>query len=356
MLPDKNQRIQFATSSLAVVLVAAVSYPFKEVIGYRAVALILMLVVSILAMRFSLYPVLLAAVLSALIWDYFFIPPYFTLHVNDPADALLLGMYFAIASLNGVLTARMRRYEKIAREKESRLNTLKLYDTVFNALSHELRTPISTILGASDNLLFENSGLTETAKKSLYAEINGAAERLNRLTVDLLNLSRLESGFLQPKLDWCEVSELVYTVTNSLEEFLKDRQLVIDIQDNMPLVKLDFVLMEQVLRNLVLNAARHTPDGGRIFINSSCREGVFSLSVTDSGKGFPPDEIEHVFEKFQRLSNAQTGGLGLGLSIAKGFVEAHGGTVEASNEPGFGARITLHIPVETNALNSLDHE
>jgi two-component system sensor histidine kinase KdpD len=115
--PLRLKAAHFIVSSLTVIVVAGIIFPFRDYVGYRAVALLLMFVVSVLAMRYSLYPVLLAAFLSALIWDFFFIPPSFTLHVNDPGDALMLGMYFIIAVLNGVLTARIRRLEKLAMEK-----------------------------------------------------------------------------------------------------------------------------------------------------------------------------------------------------------------------------------------------
>lgn len=347
---------QSALSTLAVVAAAAACYPFAEVIGYRAVALILMFVVSVLAMRLSLYPVLLAAVLSAAIWDFFFIPPYFTFHVNDPADALMLAMYFIIALLNGVLTARIRRFEKTALDEEARANTLKLYDTLFQSLTHELRTPIATILGASDNLLDKDSNLDKSAQKALYGEINTAAERLNRLTNDLLNQSRLDSGFIRPKLDWCDAGELIYTVINRLGPVLSERRVSVQLPENLPLVRLDFGLMEQVLHNIVLNAANHTPEGGTIDIEAAYREGAFYLAVADSGSGFPAAELDRVFEKYHRFSPHKTNGIGLGLSIAKGFVGAHGGAIKAENIPGGGARISIRIPSEAGFLEHSAHE
>lgn len=348
----KKIRLQFAGSVLSVVAISMLCYPFADLIGYRTVALILMFVVSLLAMQMSLYPVLAAAVLSAAIWDFFFIPPNFTFHPTDPADTLMLGMYFAIALLNGVLTARIRRLEEISREKESRENTLKLYDTLFNSLSHELRTPIATILGASDHLLNHDAKLREEDKVALYTEIDTAAERLDHLTKDLLNQSRLDSGFIRPKLDWCDVGELVYTVVNRLGAALGQHHLELNLPDDLPLVRLDFGLMEQVLHNIVRNAAMHTPAGGRISISAMYDSGVLHLTVADSGPGFPPEEQDRLFEKFHRLSNTRTSGIGLGLSIAKGFVEAHGGTIRAENQPGGGARISIHLPVKTSFLKS----
>lgn len=353
--PLRLKAAHFIVSSLTVIVVAGIIFPFRDYVGYRAVALLLMFVVSVLAMRYSLYPVLLAAFLSALIWDFFFIPPSFTLHVNDPGDALMLGMYFIIAVLNGVLTARIRRLEKLAMEKKSRIKTLQLYDSLFDSISHELRTPISTILGASDNLLMAGSELDEQDKTLLCKEINGAAERLNKLTNDLLSLSRLESGMLRPQLDWCDVRELIHTVINA-QELADLPRISVEIPGKIPLVRLDFVLMEQVLRNLVLNAVKHTGESDHITVSADYQAGNLELLVRDTGEGFPSGELDNLFEKFHRLSNSRTGGVGLGLSIAKGFVEAHGGTISAYNNSGGGAQIKIVIPAASANQLMPEHE
>lgn len=350
MTSRPNSIRQFASSIVCVISVAGACYLFSEIIGYRSIALILLLTVSILAMRLSLYPVLLAALLSALIWDYFFIPPHYTFHINSYEDALMLAMYFIVALLNGVLTARIRFFEKIAREKQAKTQTLELYDTLFDALSHELRTPIATILGASDHLLSGAPNLDEKGKNTLMLEINKASERLNYLTENLLNMSRLESGFIQPKADWCDVSELVYMVVNRLEEVLHKHRVQVDIPDNLPLVKLDFGLMEQVLQNLLLNAAKHTPEGSRIVIAANALNQECIIEISDSGNGFNAADLPHIFEKFYRTRNTGAGGLGLGLSIVKGFVEAQGGSISVESLPGSGAHFRIRIPVELNYL------
>lgn len=356
MFYTKSSKKQYFIAAASVCAVAALSYPFAAIIGYRSVALILLLTVSVLAMRSSLYPVLLAALLSALIWNFFFIPPTFTFHVNNYEDVLMLTMYFIIALLNGVLTARIRFFEQLARRKEARATALKLYDTLFNALSHELRTPIATILGASDNLLTANINLTENDKTKLCEQINSASERLQRLTENLLNLSRLESGFLQPKLDWCDVSELIYTAVNSLEQELKQHKVRVDIPDNMPLVKLDFGLMEQAIYNILYNASLYTPAGTSISIGVEYIDLQCVITIADNGPGFPREDVDNVFEKFYRSKKAKPGGLGLGLSITKGFVDAQKGQIRVENQWGGGAKFTINIPTEANYMNLVNNE
>lgn len=356
MFYSKNSKTQYFSAAGSVCAVAALSYPFAEFIGYRSVALLLLLTVSVLAMRLSLYPVLLAALLSALIWDFFFIPPRFTFHVNEYEDVLMLAMYFIIAMLNGVLTARIRFFEQLARRKEARTATLKLYDTLFNSLSHELRTPIATILGASDNLLNDSTHLSENDKSKLYEQINTASERLQRLTENLLSLSRLESGFLQPKFDWCDINELIYTAVNSLEQELKKHKVRVEIPENMPLVKLDFGLMEQAIYNILYNASIYTPKGSVISISVEYIDFQCVIVIADNGPGFPKEDLDSIFEKFYRSKNARPGGVGLGLSITKGFVDAHKGKIKVENQWGGGAKFTIQIPAEANYMNLVDNE
>jgi len=355
--PKKNQ---YLIVIALVCCVAAICYLFSAFIDYKVTAFVLLVMVSIIAMLFDILPVLLAALLSPLIWDFFFIPPRFTFHINSTEDFIMLLMYFVIASVNAVLTYKIRQIEKVAREEEEKANAVKLYNILLNSLSHELRTPISTIIGATDNILNDKNRISEENKKELIYEISQASLRLDKQVGNLLNMSRLESGFIQPKKDWCDVHELVYSVINQLDDILKHHKVNVRFDDNLPLFKLDFGLMQQVLNNLIKNAATYTREGSMISVyagvsrNDSHEKLVINLE--DNGKGFPENEIEKVFEKFYRLKDSKTGGTGLGLSIVKGFVEAHGGTVKLSNLPTGGAKFSIEIPSETSYLNSVKND
>ena len=151
------------------------------------------MVVSVLAMLFDILPVLITAILSALVWNYFFIPPIGTFHIGKPEDVLIFLMYFVIAMINTVLTFKIRQFEKKARDKEEKENTIRLYDTLLNSLSHELRTPISAIIGSVDTLEENNKRLSEENRKLLISEIKIAGLRLNRQVENLLSISRLEA-------------------------------------------------------------------------------------------------------------------------------------------------------------------
>jgi len=353
---NKSKTSQYLISIVAVSITALFGYAVTGIVGYRVTALLLLVTVSLLAMFMGIGPVLIASLLSALVWDYFFIPPRFTLHVDTAEDALLLLMYFIISLVTGVLTLRIRKVEAQQRDKEEKEKTIKLYNTLLNSLSHELRTPIATIIAAADYLHDNFPAMESKARNELIDEISIASLRLNQQVENLLNMSRLESGFIKAKKDWCDIQELVYTVVNKLLESTTGHKIEIDIQEGMPLFKMDYGLTEQILRNLVINAVNYTPQGSSINIKAICEYNSCIITVADNGKGFPVHEIEKVFGKFYRLDSATTGGTGLGLSIVKGFTEAQGGTVKLENIPGSGALFTIELPAETSYINALKHE
>ena len=341
---------QYAISLLMVILVSAICYGVSAYLGYRVVAFILLLTVSLIAISFDILPVLVSATASAFIWDFFFIPPRFNFHVGATEDVILLIMYFVIAMINAVLTYKIREVEKVSRKKEEKENTLKLYDTLLNSLSHELRTPIATIIAATDNIQSNNDNLTKENKEELVAEISKASFRLNQQVENLLNMSRLESGFIKPKLDWCDINELVYTTVKKIEENKITQRISININPNLPLVNTDKVMLGQVIYNLLNNASLYTKPDSRINVTAAIHVDILELIIEDNGDGFPEEEIENVFDKFYRLSHSKTGGTGLGLSIVKGFTEALKGQVSLQNISTGGSRFTIELPCETSYL------
>lgn len=347
---------QYFFSVLIVGFISLVCYGLSTYIGYRVVAFILLLTVSLIAMLFDILPVLFTALLTALIWDYFFIPPHFTLFVGSTDDMILLLMYFVIALVNAVLTYKIRQVEKIARQKEEKASSVKLYNTLLNSLSHELRTPIATIIGATDTLQNSSSKLTAENKYELIVEISKAAVRLNQQVGNLLNMSRLESGFIEPKKDWCDINEIVYDTVKMIEENKVTQKITINISPDIPLFMLDKGMLAQVLYNLVLNATLYTPANTKIDVVAMCYTDVLQIIIEDNGNGFPEEEIKNVFDKFYRLKHSKTGGTGLGLSIVKGFTEAMGGTVGLQNISPHGARFTIEIPAKTSYLKNLKNE
>ncbi len=309
-----------------------------------------------LAIVFDILPVLVSALLSAVIWNFLFIPPVLTFHIASPEDALLFLMYFVIALVNAVLTSRIRKAEKKAIEQDEKEHTIQLYNTLLNSLSHELRTPIATIISAIDALKDNRNKLTENTRVDLLNEIDIASMRLTAQVENLLNMSRLQSGFLKLKLDWCDVNELVFHAIQKVYLNTTQQSVQFAPDEQFPLYKLDAGLIEQVLLNILSNAIQYTPDDTIITIKAVSTPTHLVITISDTGHGFPNTELTNVFDTFYRLPNSKTGGTGLGLSIAKGYVEAHGGSIALHNNPTQGATFTILLPCEYSSINSITHE
>lgn len=212
-----TKRTQYIISVSLISALVLLGLAINDYVGYRVIALILMLAVSVLAIFLDIVPVLVSAFVSAALWNFLFIPPRFTFAVGNAEDRLLFIMYFVIALINAVASYKIREMQREVRRKETRANAVKFYNALFNSLSHELRTPITTIVGATDNLQVLNGRLSEKDRKDLINEISVAGLRLNQQVENLLSMSRLESGFLQVKKDWCDVHDVIYKTLHQLE-------------------------------------------------------------------------------------------------------------------------------------------
>ncbi|HZL77835.1 MAG TPA: ATP-binding protein, partial [Candidatus Limnocylindrales bacterium] len=219
----------------------------------------------------------------------------------------------------------------------------RLSNALLNSISHELRTPLAAITSAA-SALTEAKNADVAFDRNMVAEIQEASARLNRLVGNLLDVTRLESGHVRPKLDWCDVGDLVQTTVRSLERELAGREIKVEVAEKIPLARLDFTLMQQALANLLLNAAVHASAGMSILLQARHENDQLVLSVADNGPGLPQELLSRIFDKFFRAPNAPAGGSGLGLAIVKGFVEAHGGQISAANRPGGGAVFTIRVP------------
>jgi len=476
----------WAAGVIAAVTVAGLLLPGDY---YLAVGLVYLLAVISLSLKVGRWPVLVAGVLSALTWNYLFIPPRFTFAINKVEDAVLFGTYFIVALIAGQLTARIRAQSSHERRREERATALfqltralseartlddavfaalrqtdelfgaktallladeagqemqphfagsqtveekeravaawafrhrrpagrftdtlpastgyyvplvredhavgvlgitlppdagltlaqrdllesfaqqlalvverdhlraagerekllaesdKLHRVLLDSVSHELRTPLAVITGSLENL----TGAPPDLQASLIAEGRAAARRLNRLVGNLLDQTRLESGALKPRVDWCDARDLVNAAIEGMRDELAGHPLEVVLPDDMPPIRADFALTEQALANLLLNAARHTPADTPVFLTAGIERGGTRafFTVADRGPGFPLEMRERLFKKFERGDAARAGGLGLGLSIVRGFVVAQGGDIVVGGNPGGGAVFTIYLP------------
>ena len=223
----------------------------------------------------------------------------------------------------------------------------RLYTTLLNSISHELRTPLATITGAASMLRCPDQRRRSSARAELTQDIQTAADRLNRLVENLLDMSRLDAGRLKLKLDWCDVGEVDRRGRATVGCVPADTSIDDPCRARSALGADGFCAHGTGAVNLLDNACNYTPPGTHVSIDATLQAGRLCLVVADTGPGIPPDDLERIFDKFYRVPGTATGGTGLGLSICRGLVEAHGGTLVASNASGGGARFTIYLPATT---------
>lgn len=345
--------MQYVTAIVAVAAITVACWLLTPLTGYGAISLIFLLGVLLAGMVLNRGPVLLVAALSALSWNFLFIPPLFTLHIEKFEDALTFATYFIVAITVGSLTAQLKAREHLAAQVQVAQESERLRKTLLDCVSHELKTPLAAIGAASEELVRAAPNDARTLEQ-LANEIRHGSRRLNRVVNNLLDMNRLESGVIRPKQEWCDVRELLQSAVEVERESTEGRQVTLDVPENIPLALLDHTLIEQAVAKLLANAASHAPSRFPIEVDAEYTNEQLLISVSDRGPGLPLELSERLFEKFYRGDNRKAGGLGLGLSIARGFVEAHGGKLTAENRDGGGARFIINLPVRVTDENALE--
>ncbi len=228
----------------------------------------------------------------------------------------------------------------------------RLHQALFDSVSHELKTPLAAVQAGLDALA-RQIGEEEKIQATLR-EIQSAVRRLHRVINNLLDMTRIEAGVIELKLDWCDIGELIQESIALAGHALGAHAVIVDGAENLPMVKLDQPLIEQALCNLLLNAAGWSPSGTKIQVRVSLDKDKLVLSVLDEGKGLSESDLAHIFEKFYRASDARPGGVGLGLAIVDGFVRAHGGSARAANRENGGAEFALTIPAAIMRADAME--
>ena len=232
-----------------------------------------------------------------------------------------------------------------ATETEVLRRTSELKSALLDAVSHDLRTPLSSIIGAAGSMLQADVDWRPDERREFLETIEQEAERLNRIVGNLLDLTRIQGGTLVPALDWHDPALVVREALHRLEPITREHRLRIVVPDDLPPVFIDPVEIDQVVANLVENAVKYTPPGAEIAVSAAVADGELKVSVADQGPGIPMDALPRLFEPFYRAPAATSvRGSGLGLAVARGLVDAHGGRIWAENEDGRGARFTFIVP------------
>lgn len=236
---------------------------------------------------------------------------------------------------------------KQARQAEVLQVTEKLQSALLNSVSHELRTPLVSITGALSTLLDSAGQIDPVTQRSLVENALDEAKRLNQLVGNLLDMTRMEAGALTVRLEPGDVQDVIGASLDHLGARLQDRDVRVHVPPDLPLAPLDFVPIVQVLVNLLDNALKYAPRDQPIDISARSTDQYVEIEVADRGPGIPPEDLEHVFDRFYRLQRTGSiGGTGLGLSICRGIVEAHGGAIRAQNRAGGGASFVFTLPLK----------
>lgn len=364
----------FSVASATILLL-----PFRTHINSTTVSLALLLAVLFVAMAFGSKPALLASVLGMLGFNFFFLPPYHTLTIADPQNWIALTAFFITALAVGQLSARARRRAKEA--EAGKLEIRRLYDelrdafdraseaeavkrserlksALLDAVTHDIRTPLTSIKASATLLLEDRDELDGATKLSpdeqqaMLEVITHGADRLDRFVEGVVDLARIEAGALSLHRNWRSVDDLIDAALTQAEPLTRKHQIEVAVREELPVVRVDGRAVAEVIYTLLDNACKYAPPQTRITIGAQRdARGSIEVSVEDQGPGIPSQYRERVFERFYRMAGngfpaSHGSGIGMGLAIAKGLVEAHGGRIwieEATT--GKGTRVVFTVPV-----------
>ncbi len=288
-----------------------------------------------------------------------------TRHAEERVQRLIrweVLMVLLVVAVSAVRTWRLLQAEgALAQSRMIAMEALRQRDAVKSSLlssvSHELRTPLTAVKTMVSGLRDE-TGAPVSVRRELLEAIDEELDYLNRLVGNLLDMSRIEGGALVPRREWHVLDELIEAATRRMGSRLSRRPFEVRVEPDLPLLYVDAVLLQQVLVNLLDNAVKFSPPGSPITLEASCVEDGVEVSVTNTGPGIPPEELERVFERFHRARvrhTSPTSGTGLGLAICKGMIEAHGGRITARSVPDQWTMVSFRLPASA-AAGAVDPE
>jgi two-component system sensor histidine kinase KdpD len=264
------------------------------------------------------------------------------------SSALERGTIEAIAGLVALALERARFLKEVSHTEALRQSD-ELKSALLASVSHDLRTPLTSIRAAVDNLLQDDIEWDRGALREFHLIISEEVSRLTRLVQNLLEMARIEAGELLLSKEWTAIEELFSSVLDRCSASIRNHRVVLNVESEQLLFRIDSRLVAEALTNLVENAAKYSPAYSQIVLRAVAEDGELTISVSDEGQGVAPDERERIFDKFyrgSRPSEHRSGGTGMGLAIARGIIEAHGGRIWVESAPGQGATFAFTMPVE----------
>jgi two-component system sensor histidine kinase KdpD len=369
---------RYGGALLAIMCATGLAVPFRAQVNVTTVALALLLAVLFAAIAFGSKPALAASVLAMLCFNFFFLPPYHTLTIADPQNWVALTAFFITALTVGQLSARAKRraeeaeagrvdnrrlYDELreaferASEAEAIKRSERLKSALLDAVTHDIRTPLTSIK-ASATLLLEDRDETESLTKlsdeeqhAILEVIEHSANRLDRFVEGIVDLARIDAGDISLHRNWGAVDDIIDAALAQAVPLTKNHHVNIVVAEELPVIRVDARTVTEVIYTLLDNASKYAPAGSTITISARrAADDAVAISVEDEGPGIPRPARELAFEKFyqgdsHKVDSVRTG-IGMGLAIAKGIVEAHGGRIWIEDATsGHGARVVFTVPV-----------
>lgn len=361
----QSKLLRFGISLAAVLLITLILEIFSARVNSTTVALALLLVVLSTATFFGRNPALLSSFVAMLGFNYLFLPPVRTWHIADPQNLVAWAAFTITALVAGELSAYARRraieseqlFEELqaafksATEAEALKQSEKLKSALLDAVTHDLRTPLTSIKASVTTLLDSEGGhrtieLDSLERSEFLDIINEETDRLNAFIEGMVQLARIEAGSLNASGSNSNVEEIITIALDRAEAIIAEHYLVVNLPKELPMIRADARAIAEVVYSLVDNAAKYSAADSTITIDAVANGNRVAISVTDEGKGIPVEMRQHVFEKFHRLDGEVTNGIGLGLAIVRGIIEAQNGTVEIGSGPNdIGTKMIVTLPV-----------
>ncbi len=306
-----------------------------------------LMVVVFSAVRWGRGPAIVSAVFSVLMFDFFLVRPYLTLAVADLQYLFTFAGLLIVGFITSELTVKARGDAEKTRQLELLRATEKLQAALLNSISHDLRTPLSSIIGTTSMLLQDPESLAKDTVKELLEDALEESQRLNRIVGNLLDMARLEGGALKIVKKPCELRDILGVALQDLKYKLGTRIVHTSVPHHFPEVLVDFPLIVKVFVNLLDNAIKYSPENSPVDILAVTEGTMAKIEISDQGYGIRESDLPLIFDKFYRaVKPEQVSGLGLGLSICRGIVEAHGGRIWAESLPNKqGATLTILLPL-----------
>src|SRR5689334_6160951 len=327
-----QQAVGYLLAAGGITAATGVLWVARPFLSLGSVYLVYLVVVVAVAATRGWRPGVLASVLAFLVANFFFIPPILTFTIAAPQDILALVIFLALATGTSQLMARLRfeaeearrsaaevvRLQEAATQAEVLRRTDALRAALLSAVSHDLRTPLTTIKTAATNLLSTRRTWGETDRREMLETIVAQVDHINRLIGDLLAMGRIEAGKLRPQKEPAAVAAIIQRVRERLQPQLAAHPVSVTVPDDLPPVPVDVVEIDEVLSNLLENAVKYTPAGTPIRISARQTATAINMQVDDAGPGIPAAHLPHLFDRYYRVHGGPTGGTGLGLAISKG--------------------------------------